>query len=139
MRVITPIAAAALTLALALLSPSPGFCGWEPPGWVQENSSRELPVSTGSVILQGALSLYRSSVSPTYSNGSRCPSYPSCSAYAVEAIHTHGALKGAMLTASRLLSESDEAAFSPRIRVGGRELVYYPVEKSLFPGGNSHD
>lgn len=33
----------------------------------------------------------------------RCIFFPTCSAYAIEAIETHGALKGLLLTAWRLL------------------------------------
>jgi uncharacterized protein len=35
--------------------------------------------------------------------GPRCRFYPSCSAYAVEAITTHGALRGTWLAGRRLL------------------------------------
>jgi uncharacterized protein len=35
--------------------------------------------------------------------GPRCRFYPSCSAYAVEAITTHGALRGTYLAVRRLL------------------------------------
>lgn len=35
--------------------------------------------------------------------GPRCRFYPSCSAYAVEALSTHGAVKGTWLAARRLL------------------------------------
>ena len=34
--------------------------------------------------------------------GPRCRFYPSCSHYAVEAIETHGAVKGAALTCQRI-------------------------------------
>ena len=34
--------------------------------------------------------------------GQRCRFYPSCSHYAIEAIQTHGAARGAWLTARRL-------------------------------------
>ena len=36
-------------------------------------------------------------------DGDRCPMYPSCSAYAMEAVRTHWVLKGAILTSDRLL------------------------------------
>lgn len=36
-------------------------------------------------------------------DGDRCPMYPSCSAYAMEAVRTYGVLKGAILTSDRLL------------------------------------
>ena len=44
---------------------------------------------------------YRRFVSPLL--GQRCRFYPTCSAYAVEAISTRGALRGCWLTVRRLL------------------------------------
>ncbi|WP_084644782.1 membrane protein insertion efficiency factor YidD [Oceanobacter kriegii] len=44
--------------------------------------------------------VYRYAISPLLP--SRCRFYPTCSAYAVEAIQKHGALKGSQLTARRL-------------------------------------
>jgi putative membrane protein insertion efficiency factor len=43
---------------------------------------------------------YQWGISPLL--GQNCRFYPSCSHYALEAIHEHGALKGAMLAAVRL-------------------------------------
>ncbi|MDO4665662.1 MAG: membrane protein insertion efficiency factor YidD [Actinomycetaceae bacterium] len=43
---------------------------------------------------------YRRWISPLV--GPRCKYYPTCSTYAVEAIETHGALKGLVLTLWRL-------------------------------------
>jgi hypothetical protein len=64
-------------------------------------------------------------------DGDRCPSYPTCSSYALEALREHGPLLGLVLTAGRLVSEADEAAFSPRIYAGGQWKVYAPVEDDL--------
>jgi putative membrane protein insertion efficiency factor len=44
---------------------------------------------------------YQLVLSPMF--GPRCRFYPSCSAYAVEAITTHGALRGSWLAGRRLL------------------------------------
>ena len=52
-------------------------------------------------LLLMALWLYRRAVSPVL--GPCCRFEPSCSAYAEEAIHTHGALRGLRLAAWRLL------------------------------------
>ncbi len=51
-------------------------------------------------VLIGLLKVYRAIISPLY--GPVCKYYPSCSAYSLEAVHTHGAWKGTILTAKRL-------------------------------------
>jgi putative membrane protein insertion efficiency factor len=43
---------------------------------------------------------YQLAISPLL--GPRCRFYPSCSHYAIEAIETHGALRGVWLTAKRI-------------------------------------
>jgi putative membrane protein insertion efficiency factor len=43
---------------------------------------------------------YRALISPLL--GPRCRFYPSCSAYALEAVRTHGALRGSWLAVRRL-------------------------------------
>jgi uncharacterized protein len=51
-------------------------------------------------LLIGFLKLYRRFVSPMY--GQVCRFYPSCSAYALEAVQLHGAVRGSWLAARRL-------------------------------------
>lgn len=51
-------------------------------------------------ILIGLLKLYRLVISPLY--GQVCKFYPTCSAYSLEAVQTHGAIKGSVLTVKRL-------------------------------------
>ncbi|WP_028643739.1 membrane protein insertion efficiency factor YidD [Nocardioides sp. URHA0020] len=52
-------------------------------------------------LLIGLLRLYRWAVSPLY--GQVCRYHPSCSAYALGAVTTHGSLRGSWLTLRRLL------------------------------------
>ncbi|MDP5226871.1 MULTISPECIES: membrane protein insertion efficiency factor YidD [Arthrobacter] len=52
-------------------------------------------------LLIGVLKLYRLVVSPLY--GQVCRYFPSCSAYALEAVTVHGAVKGSWLSARRVL------------------------------------
>ncbi|MFJ3957311.1 membrane protein insertion efficiency factor YidD [Arthrobacter sp. NPDC090010] len=47
------------------------------------------------------LKLYRLAVSPLY--GQVCRYFPSCSAYALESVTVHGAVKGSFLAARRLV------------------------------------
>lgn len=53
-------------------------------------------------ILIGLLKAYRVVISPLY--GNVCRYYPSCSAYALQAVQTHGAARGSWLATKRLLS-----------------------------------
>lgn len=51
-------------------------------------------------LLIGLLKVYRAVISPLY--GNVCKYYPTCSAYALEAVTVHGAAKGSWLAARRL-------------------------------------
>jgi uncharacterized protein len=51
-------------------------------------------------VLIGLLKAYRAVISPLY--GQVCRYYPSCSAYALEAVTKHGAARGTVLTVRRL-------------------------------------
>ncbi|MCG5442126.1 membrane protein insertion efficiency factor YidD [Micromonospora sp. NIE79] len=63
--------------------------------------SRPRPSTTGAKVLIAPIIAYRRWISPALP--ARCRFYPSCSAYAQEAVVRHGALRGAMLAARRLL------------------------------------
>ena len=52
-------------------------------------------------VLLGAIGAYRATLSKVL--GNRCRFSPSCSAYASEAIRTHGALLGTLLAGKRVL------------------------------------
>ena len=51
-------------------------------------------------VLAALLRAYRFTISPMY--GQVCRYHPSCSAYALEAVETHGALRGTWLAIRRL-------------------------------------
>ena len=53
------------------------------------------------LILLGIIRLYQKTISPLL--GDVCRYYPSCSNYGLEAIRSHGAIKGSLLAAWRIL------------------------------------
>lgn len=57
--------------------------------------------SLGARVVAAPIVAYRRWISPALP--ARCRFYPSCSAYALEAVHTHGPLKGVGLAIWRLL------------------------------------
>lgn len=52
-------------------------------------------------LLIGTFRIWQLLASPTY--GQTCRFYPSCSAYGLEAVRTHGAVRGVWLTLRRLV------------------------------------
>ena len=61
---------------------------------------RSIPLVPRNLVL-GFLTAYRKVISPMY--GHVCAYYPSCSAYAVGAVQQHGAVRGTLLSAWRIL------------------------------------
>ncbi len=76
------------------------------------------------------LKIYQNFISPV--KGDRCPMYPTCSDFSVQAVRKHGPIIGITMTADRLIHESDEPAFVPLKRVGNRYRYIDPVENNDF-------
>lgn len=79
--------------------------------------------------LLAAVRFYQRAISPALPP--RCRFYPSCSAYAVEAIERHGARRGTWLALRRL---AKCAPWHP----GGVDLVPEPVAVPIRPPDPSH-
>lgn len=78
-----------------------------------------------------AVGLFRRYISPI--DGDRCPMYPSCSQYSLEAFNKHGLLMGWIMTCDRLLRcGRDELKTAPRIMVDGSLRCYDSVEDNDF-------
>lgn len=75
-----------------------------------------------------------------YQNGlsrmmkSKCPMWPSCSAYSLEAIQKHGVVGGTLLTADRLYHEGSIQRTAVRIQVGEQLRYWDPVEDNVVWG-----
>jgi hypothetical protein len=109
---------------------------WEEP-WGKETFSRAAPapeqekaLSLGQRAASGLIGIFRTYISPV--DGDRCPSYPSCSQYGLEAIRKHGVLVGLVMTFDRLIHESDEIRIAPPVKVSDSYRYYDPVENNDF-------
>ncbi len=81
-------------------------------------------------VLDGAVRGYQRHVSAH--DGPHCLLYPTCSAYARQALRKDGALMGTLLTLDRLVQEAEVLARAPLIRVHGHTRGYDPVEAHDF-------
>ena len=129
----------AISLFVGFLFYGDGQAGegrWEAP-WPKHDASPsaigENPapaLSPGQRAVQGVLRLFQKYISPV--DGDRCPCYPTCSQYSVEAIRKHGVGIGLVMTFDRLIHESDEVRQAPLVKVYGSYRYYDPVEDNDF-------
>jgi hypothetical protein len=98
------------------------------PKW-QQQTGRETSSLTAS-LFQLPVVFFQRVISPV--DGARCPSYPTCSAYSIQAYERHGALLGTLMTVDRLFHEASEEEFAPSIKVHGVVRIYDPVWANEF-------
>jgi uncharacterized protein len=133
-----------LLLVFVFLAPPPGRAGegrWEEP-WPKQGAApagkRENPpasLSAGQRAVQGAIRFFQGYISPV--DGDRCPCYPTCSQYGLEAVRKHGALMGLVMTSDRLIHESDEIRQVPLVKIYGSYRYFDPVENNDFWWGKN--
>jgi putative membrane protein insertion efficiency factor len=126
-------------LSVVLLLPARGYAGeggGEEP-WGKQAFAPDKPGGTearqpfaGEKIAAGLVGIFREYISPV--DGDRCPSYPTCSQYSLEAIRKHGVLTGLVMTFDRLIHESDEVRRAPAVKVFHSYRHYDPVENNDF-------
>lgn len=109
---------------------------WEEP-WsgssstqVGKEGSPEFKGGPGQRIAEGVIGFFKKYISPV--DGDRCPCYPTCSQYSIEAIRKHGVLVGAVMTFDRLIHESDEIRNASLIKVYGSYRYLDSVENNDF-------
>ena len=126
-------------ILMGLLSQTQGYAGedrWEEPWGKQPLSpvgAGRVPVlqpSPGQKVTEGLIRIFQKYISPV--DGDRCPCYPTCSQYGLEAIRKHGALVGTVMTVDRLIHESDEIRLVRAIKVYDSYRYYDPVENNDF-------
>jgi hypothetical protein len=109
--------------------------------WIDPGEEKEVQInypaagkeelySLGQLITLQFLKFYREYISPVDSG--KCPSYPSCSHYALQAVKKHGSVLGLLLTFDRLIHEADEVHRAPLIEINGEYRYFDPVENNDF-------
>jgi hypothetical protein len=118
-----------LVLFLVTGGHTPGLCAEEEISRQSDSPSSE--EVSGFNPAQWLLSIYKNHISPV--NADRCPSYPSCSSYAEQAMKKHGFFMGWIMTVDRLIHEGkEETTVSPYIHFDGEDLILDPVENNDF-------
>ncbi len=94
------------------------------------NHSRVGQSPGGGSPLQMAVRAFQKYISPV--DGPRCPMYPTCSAYSLQALHKHGPLLGVFLTVDRLYREADPHERQQPIAKWGYIRFYDPLKENDF-------
>ncbi len=125
-----------IAIFVLMISISPGWCDdsfvpWHFSAAAGKEPSPGQEMSPGAKLLTVAVNFYRETVSRV--DGERCRMYPSCSAYSLDVIRKHGFFLGYMMTADRLIHESNEMDQAPKIILkNGKQRYYDPVESNDF-------
>ena len=120
---------AILVITLMLGQPFNGYAEdwgpWEAP----QQKSRGIPDQQTE--LTTAIKLFQRYISPI--DGARCNMYPTCSAYALEAVRReHGPLLGSFIVVDRLYHEGDPIEQQNRIIKYGYYRYYDPLISNTF-------
>ena len=83
--------------------PAPVPIGTQPSPFIVKEGAKEWGLfrALPSTLIGWLLRAYRKIISPTY--GDVCKFFPTCSAYGLEAVYTHGAIKGSLMAGLRVL------------------------------------
>ncbi len=125
----TLITAAGAVLAL-LVAAAAAQAGPLDPPWDFAGGGQAGAASGGRGLLLGLVSVWQGAVAPV--DGITCPSEPSCSRYAAEAVRRHGALLGSFMAADRLIHELSEAEHAPLVRTPRGYKIDDPVSANDF-------
>jgi len=120
---------AALALGAMLLLAGSAQAGPLDPPWDYGRPAQGAS-GAGRGALLGLLSGWQQAVAPV--DGVRCPSQPSCSRYAAQAVRRHGALLGSFMAVDRLIHEASEADHSPLVSTPAGYKIDDPVSANDF-------
>lgn len=81
------------------------------------------------VFIKG-IKFFQKVISPV--DGDRCPMYPACSEYSIQALKKHGPFLGFVIIVDRLIHEKGEMRYAPTLIVNGMWRYHDPVENNDF-------
>jgi hypothetical protein len=105
------------------------FIPWNFNNPVPEEKVITSPSFPGYLFIQG-IEIFSKYISPV--DGDRCPMYPTCATYGLQAIKKHGFFIGFMMTTGRLIHETNEMDDAPLINIGNKNRFYDPVSNNDF-------
>jgi putative component of membrane protein insertase Oxa1/YidC/SpoIIIJ protein YidD len=109
---------------------SPCFAGQEPTVAKRHSLSSETAEKQADPFFY-PIKFYKNYISGA--DGNRCPMYPSCSQYCMEAFKKHGAFLGWIMCSDRLMRcGRDETKLSPPVLINGEKLSFDPVNNNDF-------
>lgn len=94
-------------------------------------SDRTGPESSGGGPAVGLVRFYQDHLR-TFRGSGVCPSHPSCSEYAIQAMRTHGAVLGTFMQVDRFFREFTTAGAPPFVWRDGQKLHYDPVKANDY-------
>ena len=119
------IPAVILLISVALPALADDWAPWEVAVAKQQQRTA---VNNGPLAL--AVRFFQKYISPV--DGPRCPMYPTCSAYSLQALHKHGPVLGTFLTVDRLYREGDPHEHGQPLKKWTRIRFYDPLEQNTF-------
>lgn len=118
----------AAVLSAAILCSTANADDWAP--W-EAPSPSALQAKTDRSPLQLAVRWFQKYISPV--DGPRCPMYPTCSSYSLQALRKHGPLLGVFQTVDRLYREGDaEHEHRQPVNKWGYVRFYDPLKQNDF-------
>ena len=118
-----------LTLCLCLITTHSKAQTWQPWGQTatpQQHSTDAEPLNP----LKLGVRFFQRYISVV--DSPRCPMYPTCSAYAIQALDKHGAALGSFITVDRLLHEGNPSEKKHPITGYGQLRFYDPLSANDF-------
>ncbi|MBW2021011.1 MAG: membrane protein insertion efficiency factor YidD [Deltaproteobacteria bacterium] len=123
-----------LMIGAVLLIATPAFAGGIKGPWELDkkrnivNENHE--TAPGSYITLPLIRFFQKYISPV--DGERCPCFPTCSSYSLQAYRKHVFFIGTLMTVDRLFHEADIEKHAPLRKVGDRDRFIDPLENNDF-------